>query len=129
VYVARVVRATDSGTGDVDYDFVVVKRLAGPYRDRFSIAAHSAVADDVAGSPDHSDERFWQTGGGRLGGQSNWCFITPRFDVGQTYLVFPGRPYTYRSFERINVTPGREPITDDEWYAFVEERLRMKGLP
>lgn len=126
VYVARVVQATETEGGKVDYEFSVVKRLAGHDRSRFRIASDSAVADDVAASPDHSDERFWQSGGGRLGGKSNWCRITLRFDVGMTYLVFLDRPNTYRSTERINVFPGREPITDDKWYRYVEERLRAR---
>lgn len=128
VYVARVVQAAESDDGKVHYDFAVVQRLAGPSRDRFGIAAYSAVADDVAGAPDHGDERFWQVGGGRLGGPSNWCRMTPRVDVGQTYLVFLDRPHTYRSLERINVFPGREPITSDKWYQYVVAQLRARGV-
>ncbi|MCD2518497.1 hypothetical protein LQ564_19525 [Massilia sp. G4R7] len=123
VYVAKVVRAAESESGQVVYDFTVLQHLAGPYRGRFEITARSAVADDVAASPDHSDERFWQAGGGRLGGLSNWCYVTPRFDVGMTYLVFLDRPETYRSFERINVIPGREPISHDKWYQYVAQQL------
>jgi len=126
VYVARVVQATETEGGKVDYEFAVVKRLAGPFRTRFSISSNTAAADDIVASPDHSDKRFWEAGGGRLGGDSNWCYITLRFDVGISYLVFLDRPNTYRSTERINVFPGREPITDDKWYQYVEERLRTK---
>ena len=127
VYLARLAQATASEGGKVDYEFVMEKRLAGHDRSRFRITSDSAVADDVAASPDHRDERFWQSGGGRLGGNSNWCRITLRFDVGMTYLVFLDRPDTYRSAERINIFPGREPISDDKWYAYVVERLRTRG--
>lgn len=126
VYVARVVRATETEGGKVDYEFAVVKHLAGPFRTRFSISSNIAAADDVVASPDHGDKRFWEAGGGRLGGDSNWCYITLRFDVGISYLVFLDRLRTYRSTERINVSQGREPITDDKWYQYVEERLRAK---
>ena len=126
VYVARVVQATETARGQIDYEFAVVKHLAGPYRSRFSISSNSAAADDISASPDHSDAAFWQAGGGRLGGDSNWCYITLRFDVGISYLVFLDRLRTYRSTERINASPGREPITDDKWYAYVVERLRAK---
>ncbi len=131
VYVARVVQARENGAGQVVYEFAVLERLAGLERGRFSIEAGSAVADDVAGSPDHGDERFWQTAGGRLGGASNWCTITPRFDVGMSYLVFLDRPGTYRSFERINVLPGSAPISDDKWYGYVVQQLRRSegGAP
>lgn len=128
VSVARVVQATAFGVDEVRYDFVVLKRMAGPYRERFSIVSRSTPADDVAGSYDHGDEAFWQRGGGRLGGESNFCHITPRFDVGQAYLVFHDKPYTYRSFERIHVSPDREPISDDKWFSHVAEKLRWRTI-
>lgn len=127
VSVARVVQASALGVNKVMYEFVVIKRLLGPYRERFTITSDSSAADDVVHSYDHSDERFWKQGGGRLSGPSNWCYIEPRFDVGQTYLVFHDKPYSYRSFERINFTPLREPHTDDKWYAYVEQALRARA--
>lgn len=127
VSVSRVVRATAVGVDEVMYEFVVIKRLLGPYRESFTITSRSSVADDVVHSYDHSDEQFWKQGGGRLNGESNWCYIEPRFDVGQTYLVFHDKPYTYRSFERINFWPLREPHSDDKWYSYVEQTLRARA--
>jgi len=128
VTVARVEQATATNVSEVRYDFVVLERLAGPVRERFSITAQSHPADEVLRSYDHSDEAFWQPGGGRLNGEGSRCWVTPRFDVGQTYLVFQDQRPTFRSFERILVQP-RGPISIDKWYTWVVERLRTRPQP
>jgi hypothetical protein len=127
VYLARVVAATELEAGQVSYEFTVVERLAGPVRGRFAISSQSTVATDAEARHNHDDERFWRLGGGRLGGESNWCYITLRFDVGMTYLVFLDRLKTYRSAERIVVYPGQATNMQDKWYRFVQEGLRAKG--
>lgn len=128
VTVARVERATLTEDYRVRYDFVVLRRLIGPYRTRFSITSDSRPADDASASHDHSDDAFWQEGGGRLNGEGSRCHVTPRFDVGQTYLVFQDQAPTYRSFERINFHPDESRSTD-RWYTYVAERLRARPQP
>lgn len=130
VSLAKVVQATDMGLGQVKFEFVVLKRLAGPYRDRFTIIGGGwPVEQGTVYSRDHSDARFWEHGGGRMGSDENFCSITPRFDVGQAYLVFYDRPYTRRSFERIELEPGGAPRPDDRWFNFVEDKLRWRQTP
>lgn len=130
VSVAKVVQATEMGLGSVKYDFVVLKRLAGPYHHRFTIVGRGwPVEQGTVYSRDHSDDRFWEHGGGRMGGDENFCWITPRFDVGQAYLVFFDKPYTRRSFERIELEPGSERLSEDRWLAFVEDKLRRRQTP
>lgn len=105
----------------VQYDFVVIKRLRGPARDRFSIVSPAATADEnPRHSDDHSDGAFWSRGGGRLANYMD-CRIHPRFTVGESYLAFYGQPITRRSFERIAVVGGRP--AEDKWLSHVEQRL------
>lgn len=126
ISVARVAGATLLENGGVRYDFVVHKRLRGPYRARFSMAVR---ANPPAGirqlSEDHSDQEFWQPYGGRMSNGSD-CELHPVFTVGETYLVFYGPPVTRRSFERIR-TVGGQPSKDDRWLSYVEQRL--SGAP
>lgn len=130
VTLAKVVQATEIDLGRVRYEFVVLKRLAGPCRDRFTIIGHGwPVEQDTVDSRDHSDARFWEHGGGRMGGNQYFCSISPRFDVGQVYLVFYDRPYTRRSCERIEVDTGSERLSSDQWFTFVEDKLRLTLKP
>lgn len=74
--------------------------------------AGSATRDKCA----FTDPAFWRHGGGRTINDSD-CVIRPTFEVGATYLVFAARPFTWRSFERIDAA-------DDRWLAWVRTALR-----
>lgn len=122
VSLATVAGAALLENGKVRYDFVVRKRLIGPYRAHFSMAVRANPPPESRGlSEDHSDQAFWERGGGRLTNDSD-CQIHPVFTVGDTYLVFYGPPLTRRSFEHIHMV-GNQPFKDDKWMNYVERRL------
>ena len=85
VTLARVLRAVPLDGRAVRYDFDVVRRLAGPERQAFSIqgsaqpAMHRPIVTD-----DHDDPRFLQGGGGRLVNEPD-CVLRPHFAVGEIY--------------------------------------------
>lgn len=129
VSVARVTRATPLNGKEVEYQFFVLQRLAGQDRDAFTIRGRpAATGEDKAGTfGNHTDPVFWKRGGGRVMNGSD-CRIRPSFAVGATYLVFLDSPWTWRSFERIDVVDGN--INErDEWLAYVKAGLDKRTTP
>lgn len=128
VSVARVVRATPSpvpaygGRQSVEYEFEVQQRILGPDEQGFILIGAKGETRRAASSSDHSDQAFWQRGGGRLHNDSD-CVLRPNFVVGEHYLVFRGKPATWRSFEHIETVRGR-PNPDDKWLSYVVEQLK-----
>ncbi|KFI08358.1 hypothetical protein [Massilia sp. BSC265] len=119
VSVAKVVYVAELGDGLVRYDFEVQRRLLGPGRKEFSLSGRAVGRyQEREGSPDHSDETFWQHGGGRLTNEGD-CVLRPAFRLGESYLMFMNQTATWRSFERIGAA-------DDKWFAYVEEKLRTR---
>jgi hypothetical protein len=121
VSVAKVVRATATTGEQVEYEFLVQKRITGVERFRFTIVG---IADQEQGGTDfagHSDKAFWLRGGGRLFNNTA-CVIEPSFALGASYLVFLGEPISRRSFERIDATNGQV-NSGDKWLAYVEAKL------
>lgn len=131
VVVARVVRATPlapllshsngGGRPAVEYEFDVQERLLGPDERRFVLIGAQGENRRASPSNDHRDDAFWQRGGGRLHNDSD-CVLRPNFVVGEHYLIFRGKPATWRSFEHIETVRGR-PDPDDRWLAYVKEKL------
>lgn len=127
VSVARVVKATPSPIpangrrSSVEYEFEVVERIAGATDRRFTLIGASGDTRTGPDSSDHSDDAFWERGGGRLHNDSD-CVLRPNFTLGETYLVFRGSPSTWRSFEHIASVGGR-PNPDDRWLAYVKAKL------
>lgn len=137
VSLATVVAATPLGGDAVDYRFVVLQRLAGPDRNSFELRGRGAGRQDAMGvrfgAPGDLPERetstfdhhtapsFWQRGGGRSMNEAD-CLIHPVFTVGHSYLVFLGSPWTWRSFERIEVVEGAVD-EGDRWLAYVKAAL------
>lgn len=122
VSVAKVVYVADLGGGLVRYDFAVEKRLLGPARTEFSISGRPVGRyEEREDSPDHSDAKFWQRGGGRLTNEAD-CVLRPAFRLGETYLMFMNQTATWRSFERIG-------DADDKWLAYVTEKLEARTAP
>ncbi|GAB3380448.1 hypothetical protein [Massilia agri] len=127
VSLAKVVRATPlsgatgGGRPSVEYEFEVQQRILGPEEPRFIlIGAHGQTRHQPA-SADHSDEAFWQQGGGRLYNDMD-CVLRPDFAVGESYLIFCGKPAVWRGFERIETVRGR-PNPEDKWLSYVVEKL------
>lgn len=127
VSVAKVIRATPSplpahgGRPSIAYEFEVQERISGPADTRFTLIGASGETRPSPGSSDHSDDEFWEQGGGRLYNDSD-CVLRPNFTVGETYLVFRGSPPTWRSFEHIESIRGR-PNPDDKWLMYVKAKL------
>lgn len=127
VSVARVVRATPltarkgGGRQPMEYEFEVVQRIFGPNETRFVLHGAHGVSRTALPAGDHGDEAFWQRGGGRLLNDQD-CVLRPDFDVGESYLVFRGKPATQRSFEHIETVRGR-PNPDDKWLSYVVKKL------
>lgn len=126
VSVARVVRATPStprgrGRQAVEYEFEVVQRILGPDEAHFVLVGAQGETRTALPAGDHGDEAFWQRGGGRLLNDQD-CVLRPNFVVGESYLVFRGKPATRRSFEHIETVRGR-PNRDDKWLSYVVEKL------
>jgi hypothetical protein len=124
IALAKVISATPryDQPGKVDYQFIVVMRLAGPNEQSFSISGWPPGSTSNTSFDNHKDEAFWQTGGGRVTIDTN-CAIHPDFIVGKTYLVFRDLPMTFRSFEQIEKFDGR--LADvDKWFAYVQARVR-----
>lgn len=127
VSVARVIRATPSpipasgGRPSVEYEFEVQERILGPDEPRFIVIGARGETRPEPRSTDHSDEEFWERGGGRLYNDSD-CVLRPNFTVGEYYLVFHGKPLTWRSFEHIESIRGR-PDPEDKWLSYVKSRL------
>jgi hypothetical protein len=127
VSVARVVRAIPSpipslgGRPVVEYEFDVQKRILGLDERRFIVIGATGETRPGPTSTDHADEAFWQRGGGRLYNDAD-CVLRPDFIVGESYLVFRGKPATWRSFEHIETVRGR-PNPDDKWLSYVEQKL------
>lgn len=122
VSVAKVVHVADLGGGLVRYDFAVEKRLLGAARDEFSVSGRPVGRyEEREGSPDHSDEAFWERGGGRLMNEGD-CVLRPAFRLGERYLMFMHQTATWRSFERIGTA-------DDKWLAYVTEKLAARPAP
>jgi len=130
VSVAKVVRATRTsptgvrGRPTVEYEFEVQERLQGPPAQRFTIVGAAGGTRSPPLSLDHTDEEFWKWGGGRLYNDSD-CVLRPNFEVGEMYLVFRGKPATWRSFEHIETVRGR-PNPDDKWLTYVKEQLESR---
>jgi hypothetical protein len=127
VFVAKVVRATPLPPPDfdrrpsVEYEFEVQERLLGQDEQRFVLIGAKGETRPRSTSNDHSDEAFWQRGGGRLYNDSD-CVLRPNFVVGENYLVFRGKSPTWRSFEHLE-TVGGQPNPDDRWLSYVKEKL------
>ena len=127
VAVARVVEAIPSplrsggGRQSVDYTFEVQQRIMGWPEQRFTIRGALGLTRPPPSSSDHSDAAFWERGGGRLYNDAD-CVLRPDFIVGENYLIFRGKPATWRSFEHIATVRGR-PDQDDKWLSYVKEKL------
>lgn len=125
VSVARVVHVAELGNGLVRYDFAVLERLIGSGRKEFSLSGRARGRyQEREGSLDHSDEAFWQRGGGRLTNEGD-CVLRPAFRLGENYLMFMDQTATWRSFERIDAGAGTD-FAQDKWYAYVKEKLRTR---
>ncbi|MBB6133605.1 hypothetical protein HD842_001716 [Massilia aurea] len=127
VSVARVVEAipsplrSGSGRQSVDYTFEVQQRILGLPEQRFTISGARGMTRPPPSSGDHSDAAFWERGGGRLYNDAD-CVLRPDFIVGESYLIFRGKPATWRSFEHIATVRGR-PDPNDRWLSYVMEKL------
>jgi len=127
VSVARVTEAIPSplmnsgGRQSVDYTFEVEQRILGLPEQRFTISGARGMTRPPPSSSDHSDAAFWERGGGRLYNDAD-CVLRPDFIVGESYLIFRGKPATWRSFEHIATVRGR-PDADDKWLSYVTEKL------
>ena len=109
--------------GQIEYEFLVQKRILGTARESFTLSLHSTFLHQEEQSFDsHQSEAFWQRGGGRLSNDTA-CVIDPTFVVGHSYLAFVGQPFTKRSFERIDSTNGQLNF-NDKWLQYVESKLR-----
>ena len=129
VSVARVVSALPVGDDTVEYRFVVLKRLAGPALESFTL--HGIASDprfDSARSEaaDHDGLAFWARGGGRVMNDPA-CVVRPWFTLGEAYLVILDKPHTRRSFEHIATVDGRFDAKD-KWLTYVEGRLAGREL-
>ena len=127
VSVARVTEAIPSplinsgGRQSVDYTLEVQQRILGLPEQRFTISGARGMTRPPPSSSDHSDAAFWERGGGRLYNDAD-CVLRPDFIVGENYLIFRGKPATWRSFEYIATVRGR-PDPDDKWLSYVKEKL------
>ena len=127
VSVAKVVRAAPTsipgggGRLTVEYEFEVQERIQGFPAQQFIVVGSAGETRSPPSSLDHSDEKFWERGGGRLYNDSD-CELRRNFEVGEMYLVFRGKPATWRSFEHIETVRGR-PNPNDKWLAYVKEQL------
>jgi hypothetical protein len=127
VTLVKVVRATPSpipnsgGRPSVEYEFEVQERLLGPEEQSFVLIGANGETRHNSSSNDHSDEAFWQRGGGRLYNDPD-CVLRPNFVVGENYLVFRGKPATWRSFEHI-VTVRGKPNSADRWLFYAKQKL------
>jgi hypothetical protein len=145
VSVARVISATPLENRLVEYRFMVQQHLAGHGADTFTVTGRAPVSAGAgtrfgmpafAGPPaagkgsdtsfhNHTDPEFWQRGGGRVMNEPD-CLIYPDFAVGGTYLVFLDSPWTWRSFEKIELLDGA--IDDrDKWLAYVKAGLETRS--
>lgn len=127
VALATVVSATpryDNGR-EVDYQFLVLKRFAGPDKLLFSISGRAPGRSRNTTFDNHRDQAFWQRGGGRVMNDTD-CVIYPDFVVGKTYLVFRDPPMTWRSFEEIETADGRSG-DDDKWLVYVQAHVRQNA--
>ena len=111
--------------GDVDYQFVVLKRLLGPDQKFFSIAGHAPGRSRDTTFNDHRDEAFWRKGGGRVTNEGD-CLIHPDFVVGKTYLIFRGLPVTRRSYEAVETVEANSG-DGDKWLAYVQAHIRQNN--
>jgi hypothetical protein len=127
VSVAKVIRATPSaiptygGRPSVEYEFEVQERILGSDEPRFTLIGARGETRPRPGSTDHSDKQFWERGGGRLHNDPD-CVLRPNFTVGEYYLVFRGKPLTWRSFEHIETVRGK-PNPEDQWLSYVKTKL------
>ena len=141
VSLAQVVAATPLAGNTVEYRFVVRQRLAGPAQRTFTLrgrgaAPHAAPAflsGGTAGAGEretstfehHTAPAFWQRGGGRTMNEAD-CAIHPVFTLGDSYLVFQNSPWTWRSFEKIEVVDGAVD-EGDQWLAYVKAGLAKRA--
>lgn len=144
VSVAQVMSATPLEGKLVEYRFVVLRRLAGQHENTFTVTGRAEASrssttgfystmltgpektgrgDDTSFN-NHTDPAFWKRGGGRVmnGGD---CRIYPNFVVGGTYLVFLNSPWSWRSFEKIELVNGAI-NEEDKWLAYVAAGLAMR---
>lgn len=130
VSVAKVIRATPAGVPNsggrpsMEYEFEVQQRLRGFPQPRFVLPGAQGQTRPAPGSNDHSDAGFWERGGARLHNDPD-CVLRPDFTVGEYYLVFRGKPATWRSFEHIETVDGK-PNPNDKWLMFVKEKLKER---
>lgn len=127
VAVAMVVSAHPIGDDAYEYRFVVLKRLAGPDTQSFTLqglAPESRFAPQRGEGADHEGPQFWSRGGGRVMNDPS-CTLRPWFTLGESYLVILDQPYTRRSFEHIATVDGRHDA-DDKWLAYVENKLAAR---
>jgi hypothetical protein len=130
VTLAKVIWATPSsisnfgGRPPVEYEFEVQERLLGLGAQRFVLIGASGETRPDSSSSNHGEDAFWQRGGGRLYNDPD-CVLRPNFVVGETYLIFRGKPATWRSFEHIETVRGK-PDTDDKWLSYVRDKLESR---
>ncbi|NIA54804.1 hypothetical protein HAV22_14295 [Massilia sp. TW-1] len=124
IVLAKVISAAPrfENGGEIDYQFLVVKRLAGHGEQLFSLSGRAPGRSRDTTFDQHQDEAFWRRGGGRVMNDVD-CVIHPDFVVGKTYLVFRDRPMTWRSFEEIDTVDDRSP-DHDKWFAYVQAHVR-----
>jgi hypothetical protein len=122
---AKVISATprSDDVQEVDYQFLILKRLTGPDQLLFSMSGRMPGQNRDTTFGNHQDETFWQRGGGRMMNDTD-CVIYPDFVVGRTYLVFRDSPVTRRSFEEIETADGRS-ADDDKWFVYVQSHVRQ----
>lgn len=131
VSVAKVIQATPShalalgARPSVEYEFEVQQRILGSIEQRFVLIGGKGETRARPPSRDHSDEAFWQRGGGRLHNDSDRV-LRPDFILGENYLVFRGKPPTWRSFEHIETLRGRT-NPDDKWLSYVKAKLEGRA--
>jgi hypothetical protein len=144
VSVAQVISATPLEGKLVEYRFVVLRRLAGQVENTFTVTGRAEASrsnytgfyspmltlpetasnGDDTSFDNHANPTFWKRGGGRVmnGGD---CLIYPNFVVGRAYLVFLNSPWTWRSFEKIELVDGAV-NKEDKWLAYVTAGLETR---
>ncbi|GAB3452405.1 hypothetical protein GCM10027321_01080 [Massilia terrae] len=125
IAVVKVVSATPTADGQIKYEFLVQKRLAGEEHASFALLESDAkgVIRDTSFDR-HNDPAFWAFGGGRLTNYVD-CKLYPWFVAGASYLLFDDALQTRRSAEKID-TIGMSFDREDKWLLYVEGALEKR---
>jgi len=111
------------GRTEIRYSFAAAEMLKGKSEPGFTLeisAVDPVAAEQSAADFDHHREPGWQEKGGRVGAVASDCEVSPRFDVGERYLIFLDKPWHVLGFERVAVD-------DDEWLGEVRRRIAEGG--